>query len=478
MSDNGKAREMKDALVKDLKEHKWNYRVKELKDGRWAIDTDVISRSDVFKSYEIRLVCDKWDMTVVIYNPIKAPAKTRGEVAAYLNRINWSTRFGKNIMDSEDGEIRTEIIFLPSSVINETSDIAQIAFCSVRDTLDDYAQGLLEVVSGLKTASQAFDDARKAVEADDAPVAEPPPPPPPPVESAGEGAPQEDGAATSPSQGEAPDLSTIFDDLPPPEESPAKPKSKKPSKKSKKAPKDSYSLEGLNLTTPVPLKDIVSAVKKFRDGTARPDVDSPRLNLLLSGAPGSGKTAFVKYLAREVGAPLKALKASDLISRYSGETEQRIAAAFSDAKDEGAILFLDEIDSFLQDRAGASHSWEVSQVNELLQQMENFEGVMVGATNFAENLDKAVLRRFTYKMKLDYLTDEGKGIFFERYFKTPLSDDERTRLNGIAKLTPGDFRTVREELFYLADKQSNAARLDALEAESEAKGRTAGKIGF
>ena len=460
MSDKGKAKEMKDALEKDLKEHDWSYRVKELKDGRWAIDTDVVSRSDVFKNYEIRLVCNKWDMTVVVYHPVKAPEKTRGEVAAYLNRINWTTRFGKHIMDDEDGEIRTEIIFLPSSVIKETSDVAQISFCLVRDTLDEYAQGLLAVVSGLKTAAQAFADARKAAEAE--------PPPPPEAEPLPPGE-----EALLPPQQEEPTSADLLPDV----ATPAKPK-KKSTKRGKKPTKDSYSLEGLNLTTPVPLTDIVSAVKKFRDGTARPDVDSPRLNLLLSGAPGSGKTAFVKYLAREVGAPLKVLKASDLISRYSGETEQRIAAAFAAAKNEEAILFLDEIDSFLQDRAGASHSWEVTQVNELLQQMEDFEGVMVGATNFADNLDKAVLRRFTYKMKLDYLTDEGKGIFFERYFKTPLTDEERTRLNGIAKLTPGDFRTVREELFYLADKQSNAARLDALEAESEAKGRTAAKIGF
>ena len=69
-------------------------------------------------------------------------------------------------------------------------------------------------------------------------------------------------------------------------------------------------------------------------------------------------------------------------------------------------------------------------MNELLQQMEEFEGVMIGATNFAENLDKAVLRRFTYKIKLDYLTDEGKGIFFRRYFKTRLTAAEKIRLQA------------------------------------------------
>ena len=57
-----------------------------------------------------------------------------------------------------------------------------------------------------------------------------------------------------------------------------------------------YSLKGLNITTPVPLKDIVAAVKKFREGTGCPDVDAPRLNILLSGAAGSGKTAFCRIV--------------------------------------------------------------------------------------------------------------------------------------------------------------------------------------
>ncbi len=54
------------------------------------------------------------------------------------------------------------------------------------------------------------------------------------------------------------------------------------------------------------------------------------------------------------------------------------------------------------------HKWEVTQVNELLYQMENFKGVMVGATNFMSNLDAAIMRRFTFKLQFDYLEDEGK----------------------------------------------------------------------
>lgn len=67
-------------------------------------------------------------------------------------------------------------------------------------------------------------------------------------------------------------------------------------------------------------------------------------------------------------------RASDLLSCWVGATEQNIARAFEEARKDDAVLLIDEADSFLQDRRGAGHSWEVTQVNEVLTQMENFEG--------------------------------------------------------------------------------------------------------
>ncbi len=94
--------------------------------------------------------------------------------------------------------------------------------------------------------------------------------------------------------------------------------------------------------------------------------------LCLHGPPGTGKTAFAHWLAREIGLPLHAKKASELFGPYVGMTERRIARAFQDAASDGAVLLLDEVDSFLQDRSRATHSWEVTQINEMLTQMEAF----------------------------------------------------------------------------------------------------------
>lgn len=250
----------------------------------------------------------------------------------------------------------------------------------------------------------------------------------------------------------------------------------------KMAPARDYSLEGLNIRGEVGLGRVVEAVRRFREGLEEDggadDPDRPRMNLLLWGPPGTGKTEFVKHLGREVGARVVARSGSDLLSMWVGGTERNIRMAFEEAEEERSILFLDEIDGLVQNRAGAQRSWEVTQVNELLQRMETFRGVMVAATNFMDNLDPAVLRRFTFKFQFDYLDEAGKRAFFDRLFRTRLEAGEAARLAGIPRLAPGDFRTARQSLHYLGGEVTNAMRLDALERESGLKKAGGARIGF
>ncbi len=138
----------------------------------------------------------------------------------------------------------------------------------------------------------------------------------------------------------------------------------------------------------------------------------PKGRLCFSGPPGSGKTAFAQYLAEQVDKPLLQKTASDLLNCYLGETEKNLAAMFREADDEEAVLFLDEADSFLQDRTSAHRSWEVTQVNELLKQMEQFEGLFICATNLMDRLDPAVIRRFDVKIQFDYLRPDQAGKLF------------------------------------------------------------------
>jgi SpoVK/Ycf46/Vps4 family AAA+-type ATPase len=248
-----------------------------------------------------------------------------------------------------------------------------------------------------------------------------------------------------------------------------------------------YSLEGLNIKGSMKLDQIVAAVQRFQaeQGTEKTKAaDRPRMNLLLSGPPGTGKTEFVKYLGSTLNTRVVTRMGSDLLDMYVGGTEKKIKQVFEEASRERSILFLDEIDGMIQSRERAQRSWEVTQVNELLHQMENFDGVLIGATNFVANLDPATLRRFTFKLEFDCLENAGKELFFRQFFAPinvcELSASETQRLHRIASLTPGDFRTVRQSLYYLVSTPTTEQILEGLERESLVKrqGLPQGSIGF
>jgi len=185
--------------------------------------------------------------------------------------------------------------------------------------------------------------------------------------------------------------------------------------------------------------------------------------LCLYGPPGTGKTAFARWLADQLNVPLLVKRGSDIISCWVGETEQNIARVFKEAEQEKALLLIDEVDSFLQDRRNAQHSWEVTAVNELLTQMESYSGIFIASTNLMSNLDQAALRRFDLKVKFDYLKHDQASNLLLRHCEllgvpTPTESDQH-ELSRLTTLTPGDFSAVfRQHRFH---SMANASELVA-----------------
>jgi SpoVK/Ycf46/Vps4 family AAA+-type ATPase len=171
--------------------------------------------------------------------------------------------------------------------------------------------------------------------------------------------------------------------------------------------------------------------------------------LCLYGPPGTGKSAFGKWIANLLDAPLIIKKGSDLLSMWVGGTEKNIADAFEEAERENAVLVFDEVDSFLQDRREANRSWEITQVNELLTQMESFEGVFIATTNLMDNLDQASLRRFDLKLEFGYMSETQALTMFEKECKTlGIKEPDEVvikMLKELKLLTPGDFAAVRRQ---------------------------------
>jgi len=174
-------------------------------------------------------------------------------------------------------------------------------------------------------------------------------------------------------------------------------------------------------------------------------------------------TALARHLAKVVQRPLVSKSASDILNCWVGGSERNIADAFSEAE-EGVLVF-DEVDTFLCERSMAKNSWEVSLVNEFLTQIENYSGILICTTNRLDGLDKAALRRFTFKLGFDYLKPEGVMHFYHTYFsqtiQAPLNDDQNRRLRSLRSLAPGDFKVVKD-CFEFAVPRSHDELIDAL----------------
>ena len=237
------------------------------------------------------------------------------------------------------------------------------------------------------------------------------------------------------------------------------------------------------------------------DGTRLPDIYDPAFihadvnlsevatglkeamsgRLCLYGPPGTGKTAYARWLADELGVPLLVKRASDLMSKFVGENEKNIAAAFEEAQQDGAMLLIDEVDSFLQDRRGAKARWEASLVNEMLTQMESFSGVFVASTNLMAGLDQAALRRFDLKVKFDFLKpDQARELLIRQCVQLviePPSTSQLSKVSRLKNLTPGDFAAVaRQSRFRRIGSPDDL--LMALEAECGIKEGAKSSIGF
>ena len=203
--------------------------------------------------------------------------------------------------------------------------------------------------------------------------------------------------------------------------------------------------------------------------------------LCLYGPPGTGKTAYAHWLADSMGVPLVVKRASDILSKWVGDDEKNVARAFRQAEQEGAVLLIDEVDSFLQDRRGAVNSWEVTLVNEMLTQMESFPGIFIASTNLLEGLDQASLRRFDLKVKFDYLRPEQAWALLQRHcgaLGLPAPEPVlKPVLAALANLAAGDFAAVvRQHRFRVL--MSGNDFVVALQAECAVKEDSKSAIGF
>ncbi|MCX7890920.1 MAG: AAA family ATPase [Burkholderiales bacterium] len=230
-----------------------------------------------------------------------------------------------------------------------------------------------------------------------------------------------------------------------------------------------YSMELVNTRAAYGLDRIVQALARNEQGT-----------LLFHGAPGTGKTALAAHIAERTGRRLVKRTASELLSKWVGESEKNIARLFREHADGETVLLIDEAEGLLHGRETAERGWELTQTNEFLRRIEEFEGILIVATNLLGRIDDAFLRRFQFKVEfLPMRLEQRAALFATALDLAEIPEKAKQRLARLDRITLGDFANVHRQYVLLGDTPTVPGFLAGLEAEHAAKpAKEGGPIGF
>ena len=214
----------------------------------------------------------------------------------------------------------------------------------------------------------------------------------------------------------------------------------------------SYDLSVLN--TSIPAQEIVEMVQNAIVNDRKSQGKEKGIRILFYGLSGSGKTNLAHYIAESLGKGIIKKNASDILGMFVGESEKNIAKAFEEAKKQKKILLFDEVDSFFRERSYASQGWEITQVNEFLNQMERFEGIVICTTNLRNIMDKAMQRRFHIMVEFKALKNEGVQSLLGKYFPHfDFNEEDIRRISRFQSATPGDFGNLSSRLRFMNQKK-------------------------
>jgi hypothetical protein len=152
------------------------------------------------------------------------------------------------------------------------------------------------------------------------------------------------------------------------------------------------------------------------------------LNVLFSGPSGTGKTMAAETLARELGLDLYKIDLSSVVSKYIGETEKNLARIFAEAETSNAILFFDEADALFGKRSevrDAHDRYANIEISYLLQKMEEYEGMVILASNLRKNMDEAFVRRMHFTVEFPFPGEDDRYRIWKKIWpsETPRSSE-------------------------------------------------------
>jgi SpoVK/Ycf46/Vps4 family AAA+-type ATPase len=162
----------------------------------------------------------------------------------------------------------------------------------------------------------------------------------------------------------------------------------------------------------------------------------PGYRALFFGPPGTGKTLSATLLGKEFKKPVFRIDVSNLVSKYIGETEKNLARMLDEAEYRNWILFFDEADAIFGKRTqvkDAHDRYANQEVSYLMQRIENYDGLIILASNLRANIDDAFARRFQSMAFFPYPTPEEQLIIWRKAFPKELTPEDDVDLYQLAK---------------------------------------------
>jgi len=206
------------------------------------------------------------------------------------------------------------------------------------------------------------------------------------------------------------------------------------------------------------------------------------LNVLFAGPSGTGKTMAAEIMANELGLDLYKIDLSAIVSKYIGETEKNLDRIFKEGQTSNAILFFDEADALFGKRSEVRDShdrYANIEIAYLLQKMEEYDGVVILATNLRKNMDEAFARRMHFTIEFPIPEEGDRYRIWQSIFPgvAPLAKDiDLMFLARQFKITGGNIRNVALGAAFLAAENSGYITMEHLIRATKREYQKMGKL--
>lgn len=185
------------------------------------------------------------------------------------------------------------------------------------------------------------------------------------------------------------------------------------------------------------------------------------ISILLYGPPGTGKTMAAQVIAGEIGLELYRVDLSQMVDKYIGETQKNIGKVFDCAREGNFILFFDEADALFTKRTEVQNSNDKhanTEVNYLLQKMEEYDGICILSTNRFNNFDPAFVRRITYTVNLQNPDVETRVQLYKSILPSQAKVEETLDFDFFAKQFELNGSQIKAVLYNAAFMAANEGR--------------------